>query len=163
MTPSWGESGFQLKSGNTQERRATWPRVLVLVGVFVLALIVSRGCQDEQVQVNEEEAVEIARQQIDFEPTRTVVRLLRQGLDRKPYWFVQLSIPIGPDDQSGLFSKLAIIQIDTETGDVVEVRRQSNEDSERARRDAAQQQRELDEAEEAEAGGSPQPPGDSGP
>jgi hypothetical protein len=131
--------------------------------VFVLALIVSRGCQDEQVQVNEEEAVVIARQQIDFEPTRTVVRLLRQGLDRKPYWFVQLSIPIGPDDQSGLFSKLAIIQIDTETGDVVEVKRQSNEDSERAKRDAAQQQRELDEAEEAEAGGSQQPPGDSGP
>lgn len=134
-----------------------------LVGIFILALIVSRGCQEEDVQVTEEEAVAIAREQVNFEPKRTIIRLLRQGLDRRAFWFVQLSIPIGPDPDAGLFSELAIVKIDTESGEVVEVKRQSPTDTQRSKRDAAAQQAELDRAEAAEAEGEPQPPGDSGP
>jgi hypothetical protein len=163
VTPSWGESGFQLRSGDADKRRATWPRIAVLVGVFVLAIFVSRGCQNEQVRVTEEEAIEIAREEVDFVPTRTVVRLLRQGLDRAPFWFVQLSIPIGPDKDAGLFAKLTIVQIETETGAVVKVSNQSEADTRRAKRQAARQQAELDRAEAAEAGGSGEPAGDAAP
>jgi hypothetical protein len=161
VTPSWGESGFQLRSGDAEKRKATWPRVLVLIGIFVLALIVSRSCQQEQVQVTEEEAVEIARQEIDFEPTRTNIRFLRQGLDRQPFWYVQFSIPIGPDEN--LFAKLTIVQVDTESGEIVSVKRQSPEDTAEAKRQAAEQEKALEEAEQAEAEGQPQPAGDAGP
>jgi hypothetical protein len=129
VTPSWGESGFKLEPKSREERRPTWPRLAVLAGVLVLAFIVSRAEQDSE-QVTQEGAVEIAQEQIDFDPTYTQVRFLRQGLNRQPYWFVSLSIPIGfSGDRADLFRRLAVVQINSENGDVVSVKEQSPEDT----------------------------------
>ena len=67
----------------------------MLGGILVLAFFVAKGRQDEQVAVTQEDAVATANEAVDFEPTFTQVRLLRQGINRKAYWFVSLSIPIG--------------------------------------------------------------------
>jgi hypothetical protein len=129
VTPSWGESGFKLEPKSREERRPTWPRLAVLAGVLVLAFVVSRAAQDKE-QVSQERAVEIAQEQIDFDPTYTQVRYLRQGLNREPFWFVSLSIPIGfSGDRADLFRRLAVVQIETEDGDVVSVREQSPEET----------------------------------
>ncbi len=40
-------------------------------------------------------------EEVDFEPTYTQVRFIRQGINRAPFWFVSLSIPIGDPDEPG--------------------------------------------------------------
>lgn len=137
MTPSWGDSGFSLNPKSREQRKPTWPRVLVLAGILVLALFVAKGCQDRQVQITQEEAVAKANEAVDFEPTFTQVRLLRQGVNRRPFWFVSLSIPIGFDgDRPDLFAALTVVEIDANTGEVASVKAQDPEDTKRAKAEA---------------------------
>jgi hypothetical protein len=139
VTPSWGDSGFSLEPRTREERKPTWPRLAGLGAILVLAFVVGKGCQDRDVQLDQDEAVEIAREQVDFTPTYTQVRLLRQGINRKAYWFVSLSIPIGFDgDRPDLFDALAVIKIDSKTGQVVENKQQDPEETKKARQEAAE-------------------------
>jgi phosphohistidine swiveling domain-containing protein len=99
-------------------------RGVAFVGVvLVLALVVSQSCQKSQIRVTKEQAIARAERQIDFDPTRTQIRLLRQGLNSRPNWIVSLSIPkpgTGVDTQQ--FSELAIVTIDANTGKVAQVK-----------------------------------------
>jgi uncharacterized membrane protein YkoI len=94
--------------------------VLVIVGVLVLAFFVARNCQQDQVRLTEDQAIVIAERQVNFEPERTQIRLLRQGLNSKPYWIVSLSIP---GERENTYRRLATVQIDAKTGEVVDVDR----------------------------------------
>jgi hypothetical protein len=87
--------------------------------VLVLAFVVARSCQQSQVRVTKEQAIESAKQEVNFTPTRTAVRLLRQGLNSKPFWIVSLSIP----RRERGYRRLAVIRIDANTGKVAEVTR----------------------------------------
>ncbi len=145
MTPSWGDSGFQLKPKSAEDRKPTWPRLAVLGGILVLAFFVAKGCQDEQVAVTQEDAVATANEALDFEPTFTQVRLLRQGINRKAYWFVSLSIPIGFDgDRPDLFAALSVVKIDAGSGEIASIQEQSAEETKKAKAEAAR--RDQDEA-----------------
>jgi hypothetical protein len=93
------------------------PRVLAFVGLLVLAVLVANSCQQSQVRISQDQAVALARQQVDFEPTRTQVRLVRQGVQSRPIWAVSLSVPTGPEK----FERLAVVQIDANKGKVVSV------------------------------------------
>lgn len=97
----------------------TRTQVAVVVAVFLLAFFVARSCQQAQVRVDKDQAIEIAEREIDFEPTRTQIRFLRQGISREPFWFVSLGIPL-PDDPDR-FSKLAVVEIDANSGKVVSI------------------------------------------
>ena len=92
----------------------------MVVGVLVLAFVVSRGCQHDQIKVTQEEAVAIAQEQVDFDPDDTQVRLLRQGIDRHPFWIVSLSIPSADGET---YDELAVLRIDATSGEIVEFRR----------------------------------------
>jgi hypothetical protein len=92
----------------------------VVLGVLVLAFIISRGSDSE---VTQAEAVATATEQADFVPEDTQVRFLRQGIDRHPYWVISLSTP-GPTP--GTYADLAVARIDAETGKVVEFREQKD-------------------------------------
>jgi hypothetical protein len=145
VTPSWGDSGFSLKPKSAEDRKPTVGRVAVLAAILVAALFVAKGCQDEDVQITQEEAVAGANEQVDFEPTFTQVRLLRQGINRRAYWFVSLSIPIGFDgDRPDLFEELSVVQIDAGTGETVSIKEQSAEETKAAEKEAAR--RDEDEA-----------------
>ncbi len=61
----------------------------------------------------------------DFVPEDTQIRLLRQGLDRHPFWIVSLSIPT-PNTGDQAYSELAVVRIDAESGDIVEFREQKD-------------------------------------
>jgi hypothetical protein len=89
---------------------------LVLVAAFVFA----QTCQKDQVRVSEEQAIQTARQQVSFEPERTQIRFLRQGINSKPFWIVSLSIP---GEVEGTFRRIAVIRIDANNGRVEDVER----------------------------------------
>jgi Peptidase propeptide and YPEB domain len=95
----------------------------VVIAVLVLAFVVAQTCQKDQVRVSKEDAIATAERQIDFEPERTQIRLLRQGLNSRPNWIVSLSIPIG-EIESDRFSELAVVRIDANTGKVLDVKTQ---------------------------------------
>ena len=91
--------------------------------VLVAAFAVSQTCQKDQVRISKDTAIATAREQVDFRPTRTQVRLLRQGLNAKPNWIVSLSVPkAGEPIGTQEFDELAVVRIDANTGKVVDVK-----------------------------------------
>jgi len=97
------------------------PRVLAFVGLLILIVLVANSCQNSQVRFNQQQAIALARQQVDFEPTRTQIRLVRQGIQSRPIWAVSLSVPTGPEQ----FDRLAVVRIDANRGEVVSIATQS--------------------------------------
>jgi hypothetical protein len=91
---------------------------VVVLLVLALAFVVARSCQQSQVRLTKEQAIERAEREVDFRPTRTAVRLLRQGLNSKPFWIVSLSIP--RREREG-YRRLAVVRIDANSGKVAEV------------------------------------------
>ena len=101
-----------------------WLRPAVLVMVLVVAFVAAQTCQKSQIRLNKDQAIAKAQGQVDFTPARTQIRLLRQGLNSKPFWIVSLS---RPGTVEGTFSELAVVRIDANTGKVASVRQQGSE------------------------------------
>ena len=95
----------------------------MIAAVLVLAFVVAQTCQKSQLRLNKDQAIAKAETQVDFEPVRTQIRLLRQGIPGKPYWIVSLS---RPGKQPGTFSELAVVRIDANTGKVKDVKPPQN-------------------------------------
>ncbi len=91
----------------------------VIAAVLVVAFIAAQTCQKSQIRVDKDQAIATARERVDFTPTRTQIRMLRQGVTSKPYWIVSLSIPT---EQNDVFRKLALVKIDANTGKVDSVK-----------------------------------------
>ncbi len=95
-------------------------KLLIAVGLFLLLAVSNfgplNGCND--VEIDADRAVEIARQQIDFEPERTEVRLLRQGMGHA--WVVVFTIS-DPDGGRNDFLKHSTVRIDPATSEVLDV------------------------------------------
>ena len=89
--------------------------------MLVAAFVVAQTCQKDQVRVSKEQAIQTARERVSFNPERTQVRLLRQGLNSKPFWIVSLSIP---GEEEDTFRRLATVRIDANTGKVAEVNKE---------------------------------------
>jgi hypothetical protein len=114
--PEVGRWGTPLTSGGP-----TWLRVAVIVAVLVLAFVVAQTCQKSSIRLDKNQAIAKATDQVDFTPTHTQIRLLRQGVPSKPFWVVSLS---RPGKAEGTFSALAVVRIDANTGKVETVRQQ---------------------------------------
>jgi Peptidase propeptide and YPEB domain len=87
-----------------------------------VTFLVSQTCQKDQIRISKEQAVATAKRQVQFNPTRVQVRMLRQGLNSRPNWVVSLSIP----DKRAVtaeqeFKELALVRVDANTGKVVSV------------------------------------------
>ena len=95
--------------------------------LFVACLVVAQTCQQRQVRVTKQRAVEVARAEVDFRPTRVQVRLVRQGLNGRPFWAVSLSIP-GPGSND--FERLTTARVDANSGKLVSLT--DNTEKERA-------------------------------
>ena len=95
----------------------------MIVALVAATFAVSRTCQKDNVRITKDQAISTAKGRIDFDPTRTQVRFLRQGLGARPYWVVSLSVPPrGAGLNTQRFSKLAVVEIDANTGKVTNVR-----------------------------------------
>jgi peptidase YpeB-like protein len=91
--------------------------------VLIAAFVVAQTCQKDQIRISKEAAIATAKRQIEFEPTRTQIRLLRQGINSKPTWIVSLSIPQpGEPINTQLFKELAVVRVDANTGKVIDVK-----------------------------------------
>jgi hypothetical protein len=69
--------------------------------------------------VTQEDAIAIAREEVDFEPERVSVRFLPRGIPQEPAWAVSLSL-VGAQ---GDLERVTVVVVDAETGEIEEVRR----------------------------------------
>ena len=90
-------------------------RVAVIVGVLALAGVAAQTCQKSSIRVTKEQAIAKAEQRVDFEPQRTQIRFLRQGLTGRPFWVVSLS---RPGKRKDTFTELAVVRINANSGKV---------------------------------------------
>ena len=95
-------------------------KVALLVGVLVAAFLVSQSCGSRETEISKEEAAEIARNRIDYEPDRVQARFVPRGARSIPAWAVSLAT-VGSD---GEFEEVTVVVVDARNGDVLEVRQQ---------------------------------------
>jgi hypothetical protein len=95
--------------------------VAAVVALFAVTLVVAQTCQQSQVRLSKEQAIAKARPEAGFKPERTQVRLVRQGLNGRPFWAVSFSVT-APDGDG--YSELTTVRVDANTGAVASVNRE---------------------------------------
>jgi hypothetical protein len=90
-------------------------KVVLLVAVLFVAFLVARTCGSSEPGVSQDEAVEIAEAQIDFEPSRHQVRNVPRGIESRS-WMVSLytGTPSNPQE-------CRVVEIDADSGRVIQV------------------------------------------
>jgi hypothetical protein len=84
----------------------------MLLAVFLLAFIALKTCASRGEEIDFEEAEAIAREEVDFEPEKVLVRGVQRGLDAHLYWAVSLSTT----NAAGIRVDCATVLVDSETG-----------------------------------------------
>ena len=84
----------------------------MLLAVFVLAFFATKTCASRDEEISFEEAEAIARDEVDFEPEKVLVRGVQRGLDAHLFWAVSLS----RENAAGIRVDCATVLVDSETG-----------------------------------------------
>jgi hypothetical protein len=92
----------------------------MLVAVLVLAVVAAKSCASRDTEVSSDEAVEIAREEIDYAPDRVMVRFTPRGVNSRPYWAVSLSTV----DAAGNLELVTVVLVNARTGDVEQINRE---------------------------------------
>ena len=101
--------------------RPTRRGVLAFLALLGVTIFVAQSCQQSQIRFSKERAVEVARPEAGFAPERTQVRLVRQGLNGRPFWAVSFSIPGAGADE---YARLTTVRVDANTGKIEAVNRE---------------------------------------
>lgn len=82
--------------------------------MLLLAFVASKSCASRDTEVDKDDAIAIARGEIDYEPERVVVRFVPRGIQSRPYWAVSLSTL----DAFGNPQRVTVVLVNARTGDV---------------------------------------------
>lgn len=88
--------------------------------MLVLAFVALKSCASRDTELESEDAIEIAREEVDWEPDRVLVRFIPRGVQSRPYWAVSLSTL----DADGNVEQLAVVLVNARTGAVENVDRE---------------------------------------
>jgi hypothetical protein len=89
-------------------------RIAVLLGVLLLAFVVLKSCARQQNEVSQDEAVAIARKEIDFTPDKHQIRYVPQGVPPVYYWAVSFYTV----NERGNPARVEVVLVNAKTGDV---------------------------------------------
>ena len=95
--------------------------VLAIVALLAVTAVAAQSCQQSQIRISKERAIATARPEAGFEPRRTQVRLVRQGLNGHPFWAVSFSVPAADGDG---YDELTTVRVDANSGTVASVNRE---------------------------------------
>lgn len=93
-------------------------KVALLVAVLAAAYLATQSCASRDTAVSKEEAVEIAKRAVDYEPDRVMTRFVPRGFKSRPNWAVSLSTT----DADGDLERVTVVVVDGRTGKIVEMR-----------------------------------------
>ena len=89
---------------------------MLVVGLFAICFAVAASCQRHQIRITQQAAIATATRHADFHPQRTQVRLVRQGLNGRPFWAISLSIPA---KNGNGYERVSVARVDANTGKLV--------------------------------------------
>ena len=95
----------------------------MFTGLAILMVVGYLGGCLGGTDISDDEAVRIARAQIDFEPEEHKARLGNQGFPPTAVWGITFWIPAA-DGEEG-FERRTAVEVDADTGVVIAVRRDS--------------------------------------
>jgi hypothetical protein len=95
-------------------RDRLWFRIVALLVVLLIAFIATKSCARQQHKIAQDEAVAIARKQIDFESSRYQIRYLPQGLPPIYYWAVNFQ----KLNDNGTVVHTQVVLVNANTGEV---------------------------------------------
>ena len=95
--------------------------MLAIAVLLAITAVAAQSCQQAQVRLTEEQAIAKALPRAGFEPERTQIRLVRQGLTAHPYWAVSFSVPAASGDG---YAKITTVRVDANTGKIEAVNRE---------------------------------------
>jgi hypothetical protein len=98
-------------------RDTAWGKAVLLVLVLAAALLVARSCGKTDPKISQEQAVEIAKQEVSFEPNDVRVRFQKRGLRQGDYWLVGLGIKRA----NGTYERATNVLVDGNTGAVAAI------------------------------------------
>jgi hypothetical protein len=98
-------------------RDTAWGKAVLLVLVLVAALLVARSCGKTDPKISQDQAVEIAKREVSFEPNDVRVRYQKRGLRQGEYWLVGLGLR-RPD---GSYEQATNVLVDGNTGAVAAI------------------------------------------
>jgi hypothetical protein len=101
--------------------RITRRGMIAFLALLAVTIVAAQSCQQSQVRVSKERAIATARPEAGFSPERTQVRLVRQGINSRPFWAVSFSVPAPSGDG---YSHLTTVRVDANTGKVEAVNRE---------------------------------------
>ena len=101
-------------SGRRDLRDRPLFRVGVLVAVLFVAFLATKSCARHQNKISQDEAVAIARKEIDFEPTTYQVKYLPQGVPPVYYWAVNFAV----EEENGQVVHTEVVLVNANTGTV---------------------------------------------
>ena len=101
--------------------RPTRRGLLAFLALLGVTIFVAQSCQQSQIRFSKERAIATALPEAGFTPQRTQVRLVRQGLNGRPFWAVSFSVPAPSGDG---YSRLTTVRVDANTGKVAAVNRE---------------------------------------
>jgi hypothetical protein len=90
-----------------------------MVGLLALGFALVHVVDRTGAKVSQDDAVAIARTQVDFEPEDYQIRFLRRGIPSRGYWAVSFFIRKQP---SG-YKRVTVVLVDAASGKITEVRR----------------------------------------
>jgi hypothetical protein len=94
-------------------------RILLLALVLLAALAVARTCGSHGQEVSREEAIEIAKDEVDFTPCSergcVVTRAVQRGIPTRLVWIVGLAESL---DENGRPIRFANFVVDARTGEI---------------------------------------------
>lgn len=96
-------------------------RSKVLLGMIVLIVLLGltgRLSAGSGVELTADEAIEIARPLVDFEPEASDALLVRQGFNLRPVWAVSFSVRT-PGGTRNDFDHLMIVNVDAVDGQII--------------------------------------------
>lgn len=88
--------------------------------MLLAAFLVSRSCGSSEPDVSQSEAEQIARDAVDYEPDRVLVRVIRRGIPPRSYWAVSLQT----FERTDSLDVVTVVVIDGQTGEITEIRRE---------------------------------------
>ncbi len=95
-------------------------KLFIVLGAVLLALgLTGQFTAGNGVDITKDEAIEIGRPEVPFEPETADARLVRQGFGLRPVWAISYSIP--SDDEDKDFDQHTTVEIDGGTGKVLRV------------------------------------------
>ena len=89
-----------------------------MVALLALGLVLTRVLGRTTPKISKQEAVAVARPNVDFKPQGYNIRLVRQGVPPRPVWAVSFWIR----KAGGGYSRITLVLVDANSGRVMQVR-----------------------------------------